>query len=271
MLHGLLDRLTQVSWLRRILQNRLALAGLLLAVQVQFFTINLLNARLRAPTAGWELRIPSIDDNLVPNGYWLIPYSLGFVLAALVPLWAMFVMPNTEYRQFVFGMLLAALVGYVIYIVFPTYVTKPAPGDVPGNDVFARTLRASYEVDAQASTHNAAPSQHVFYAILNACFVIRFRPRMRTFWFWTTLAALISASALLTMRHNTPDIILGYITAVGGYYAGVWLGARTTAALGDAHAAIALPGWIPAWLPRWLADIPRLPRRRARELDTWPS
>lgn len=267
LINSLINRAVNNSRVRYVLQQRIMLALGLLVIQLQFFTANLLNSLLRAPTAGWELRIPIIDDNLTPLGYWLIPYTAGFFLAALVPLWAMVVMPNTQYRQFVFGMAFAALVGYVIYIVFPTYVTKPALEQVPGSDIFAQILRDSYAVDAKISTHNAAPSQHVFYAVLNMCFVLNYRPRPRTFWLWTTLAALISASALLTMRHNSPDIILGYVTAVIAYYVGLWLGAQVTRALGDADDPIRLPVWIPPWLLRWLSGDWRKPRP-AHDLDT---
>lgn len=228
-------------WGRRLLQNRLALFLTLLLIQLQFFTINLFNAHFREPTDGWELKIAAIDNHLTPNGWWLVPYFLGFWLAALVPLWAMFTMPNRLYRQFVLAMGTAALAGYVVYLALPTYVTKPAPERVPGDHLLADLLRQSYEVDAAASTHNAAPSQHVFYALINMCFVIRWRPRPRVFVTWVTLTALICASTLLTMRHNSPDLITGYLFAIGGYYAGLYLGGRVTDWLGDGDGPIVLP------------------------------
>ncbi len=230
-----------VSLLRRLFQNRLALFLALFLIQLQFFTINLLNTWLREPTDGWELKIAAIDNHLTPNSLWLIPYSIGFVLSALVPLWAMFTMPNRLYRQFVLAMGTAALAGYLVYILFPTYVTKPAPDQVPGTHALATILRDSYEVDAAASTHNAAPSQHVFYALINMCFVIRFRPTRRVFLTWVTLGTLISASTVLTMRHNSPDLISGYLFAVSGYYAGLYLGGRVTDWLGDGDDPIVLP------------------------------
>jgi membrane-associated phospholipid phosphatase len=257
-LHASLRVLKQ--WGVAVLKNRLALLIVLLVIEAQFFTINFLNARLRAPTDGWELRISLVDDHLAPHGTWLIPYTIGFLLAALLPVWAMFVMPNEIYRQYTLAFITAALFGYAIYILFPTYVTKPPPDAVPGSSILARMLRETYEADAKASTHNAAPSQHVFYAVLNAVFMIRFRPRLRVFWVWTTLAALICASTLLTMRHNSPDVITGYMVAVSAYYIGLWLGARVTARLGDADAPIAVPV-----LERY---IPHRLRRRLNDLST---
>lgn len=226
---------------RRLFQNRLALYLGLMVLELQFFTINLLNTWLREPTDGWELKIAAIDNHITPNGLWLIPYSVGFVFAALMPLWAMFTMPNRLYRQYILGMALAAIAGYIVYVAFPTYVTKPAPEDVPGNDFFADLLRRSYEADAAASTHNAAPSQHVFYALINMCFVIRFKPTRRVFVIWVTLGTLITASTLMTMRHNSPDLITGYLFALGGYYGGLYLGGKVTDRLGDADAPITVP------------------------------
>jgi len=251
------------SLLRRLFQNRLALFLALLLIQLQFFTINLLNAQLREPTDGWELKIAAIDNNLTPNSLWLIPYAVGFTLAALVPLWAMFIMPNRLYRQFILAMATAALAGYLVYILFPSYVTKPTPEQVPGSHALAELLRDSYEADAAASTHNAAPSQHVFYALINMCFVIRFRPTRRVFLTWVTLGALVSASTLLTMRHNSPDLISGYLFAVGGYYSGLFLGGRVTDWLGDGEGPIVLP-------PLTLRLQQRI-RRRLSRLSARPS
>lgn len=227
--------------LTRLVQNRLALFLALLAIQGLFFVTNGLNSVLREPTDGWELLLLPYDDQIAPNGYWLIPYFTGFFLSALVPLWAAFVMPIKLYRQFIFAMASAALVSYVLYMLFPTYVTKPAPEQVPGNDFFAEFLRDTYKVDAAASTHNAAPSQHVFYALINMAFVIRFRPRPYVFGLWVLLGALISASTVLTQRHNLPDLIAGYVMAVAAYYAGLWLGERVTQRLGDAGQLYPMP------------------------------
>jgi hypothetical protein len=240
-----------------VFQNRLALYLLLMAVEFQFFTINLLNARLRQPTDGWELKIDLIDNHLTPHPVWLIPYFIGFFFASLIPLWALLHMPIKLYRQFILSLVIAGLFSYTIYILVPTYVTKPSPDDVPGHSFFAERLRDTYRADAAASSHNAAPSQHVFYALLNMCFMIRWRPQKRVFVFWSTLATLIVASTLLTQRHNTPDLISGYLVAVAAYYAGCWLGARVTARLSDEDAPIALSAFT-----RRVQD--RLRRRSAR-------
>ena len=247
----------------RIFQNRVTLLAILLVIEAQFFVINGLNSLLRDPSDGWELKIGIVDNHLTPEGLWLIPYTIGFFAAALVPLWAAYSMSNTLFRQYILSMALAAAFGYVIYILFPTYVTKPSPDDVRGSHFFAELLRKSYAADAAASTHNAAPSQHVFYAILNMVFVIRHRPHPRVFWTWVTLATLITCSALLTMRHNSPDIIAGYAVAVGAYYAGTHLGARLTAHLGDADALYTMPAL--GWVRRSRARI----RRAARLTPVW--
>jgi len=246
---------TLTQALARPFRSRLALLALLLLLELQFFTINLLNAQLREPTDGWELSIPALDDHITPEGLWLIPYFTGFALAALLPLWAAYHMPIRLYRQYLLAMIGAATFSYLIYIVFPTYVVKPAPEEVPGSGFFAQFLRRTYEADAAASTHNAFPSQHVFYALINMCFMIRYRPRPRVFWLWVTLGALITASTLLTLRHNSPDLIGGYVVAVGAYYGGLWLGARVTDRLGDELAPIPAPPL-----------LPRVRRRLARVL-----
>lgn len=231
-----MDKLKQT--LARLFRNRLALLAVLLLLELQFFTINMLNAQLRQPTDGWELKIAVVDDHLAPEGLWLIPYFTGFAFAALVPLWAAYHMPTRLYRQYMVAMIAAATVSYAIYILFPTYVVKPRPDEVPGSGFFSHFLRTTYEADAAASTHNAFPSQHVFYALINMCFVILYRPHPRVFWIWVTLGALITASTLLTKRHNSPDLIGGYLMAVGAYYLGLHLGARITDWLGDQDAPI---------------------------------
>lgn len=225
----------------RLLQNRLALFVALLAIESLFFVTNGLNSTLRAPTEGWELKIAVIDNHLTPQGIWLIPYGIGFLCTALVPLWAAYRMPIKLYRQFILAMMVAALFSYVIYMALPTYVVKPSASDVPGNGIFAQILRYLYEADNEFSTHNAAPSQHVFYAIIIMCFMIRFRPIPRVFWTWATVGTLVTVSALLTRQHHSPDLIAGYAVAIGAYYAGLALGARVTAWLGDEAAPVEMP------------------------------
>jgi len=227
-------------WLARLFKNRLALFLALLAIQSLFFVTNTANSLLREPDDGVELKIAFIDNHLTPGGIWLIPYVIGFFFAALIPWWAAHNMPIKLYRQFILSMALAALFSYAVYILFPTYVVKPTASDVPGRDIFSQLLRLVYETDNAYSTHNAAPSQHVFYAVINMCFVIRFRPSPRVFWTWTTLAALITASALLTRQHHSPDLITGYIVAIGAYWAGLRLGEWVTDRLDDEfHPALA--------------------------------
>lgn len=242
---------TNQTLVQRIFQSRLTLFVILLGIQSLFFATNLTNSILREPDDGWELKINFIDNHLSPAGLWLIPYSIGFFFAALIPLWAAYNMPIKLYRQYLLGMAVAATFSYVIYMLIPTYVVKPTPDQVPGDDIFSQMLRHAYTADNAYSTHNAAPSQHVFYAIINMCFMIRFRPTSRTFWFWSILAALITASALLTRQHHSPDLITGYIVAIGAYWGGLVLGERVTRNLGDEHILY------PAPLPRW-----RIPRRR---------
>jgi membrane-associated phospholipid phosphatase len=222
-------------WMARIFQNRLKLFFILLFIESLFFVTNGLNSILRTPTDGVELKIGFIDNNLLPIEMWLIPYTFGIFLPALLPLWASFHMPNKLFRQYVISMALAASFSYVVYIVFPTYVVKPSPEEVTGDGMFSTLLRAMYEMDNAYSTHNAAPSQHVFYALITMSFLIRFRPTPQIFWRWTTIATLIMASALLTRRHHSPDLITGYAVAVGAYVAGLRLGAWVTHQLGDEH------------------------------------
>jgi hypothetical protein len=225
----------------RIFQNRLTLFMILLGIQSLFFFTNGLNSFLRAPTDGIELKIGFIDNHLLPSEMWLIPYTIGLFLSVLLPFWAAYHMPIKLYRQFILSMGLAASVSYVIYMVFPTYVVKPSPEEVTGSGIFSNLLRTAYEMDNTYSTHNAAPSQHVFYAIVNMCFMVRFRPYPRVFWTWTTLATLITASALFTRQHHSPDLIAGYVTAVLAYWGGLRLGAHITAWLGDEKDPIVAP------------------------------
>lgn len=252
---------TDQTRMQRIFQSRLTLFLILVGIQSLFFVTNMANSMLREPDDGWELKIGFIDNHLSPAGLWLIPYTIGFFFAALIPLWAAYNMPIKLYRQYVLGMAVAALFSYVIYMLLPTYVVKPTADQVPGNDIFSQMLRHAYTADNAYSTHNAAPSQHVFYALINMCFMIRFRPTRRTFWFWSILGALITASALLTRQHHSPDLIAGYVVAIAAYWIGLYLGERITRRLDDEHILYAAP------LPRW-----QLPRRRLGwSIPTWRS
>jgi membrane-associated phospholipid phosphatase len=228
------------------LKNRVSLFFILLAIQSLFFATNMLNSFLRAPDEGLELKIALIDNHIHPSGIALIPYTLGFFAAALLPLWAAYRMPIKMYRQYVLTMTIAAMFSYVVYMVFPTYVVKPEAQEVTGNGFLSSMLLAAYHMDNSYSTHNALPSQHVFYAIINMCFMIRFRPTRRSFWVWSTFAASVTLSALLTRQHHSPDLIAGYLVAVGAYWGGLRLWAWITDRLGDEYSPIVvvLPGWM---------------------------
>jgi membrane-associated phospholipid phosphatase len=240
------NTLLHKPFIAETLKNRVSLFFILLGIQSLFFVTNMLNSVLRSPTDGLELKFAVIDNHIVPNGVALIPYTVGFFLSALLPLWAAYRMPIKLYRQYIFAMAVAALFSYVIYIVFPTYVIKPAPEDVTGDGFLSSMLMSAYHMDNSYSTHNALPSQHVFYAIINMCFMIKFRPNRLSFWTWSMLAASITLSALLTRQHHSPDLVAGYLVAVGAYWGGSRLGAWVTKQLGDENCPIVVvtPNWM---------------------------
>ena len=146
---------TRLKWL---MQHRLALFLALLAIESLFFVTNGLNSMLRQPTDGWELVILPYDDQITPNGYWLIPYFVGFAFAALIPLWAAFFMQIRSTGSLLPG---SPALASTLCICSFRRMSPARAGDGPRRRCLREILRNSYKLGRRGQHHMPRPAARI--------------------------------------------------------------------------------------------------------------
>lgn len=170
-----------------------------------YFPIN------RAVQGGAQLSL--LIDRLIPLYPWtVIPYLGGTLLFILLPVWATFRARAGEFEAYTVSVLLAAIVSYVVYIVFPTFVIRPE--SLP-QDVFSKIVTVLYQADR---AYNAAPSGHAFYALVSFLYLRRWAPRYKLT--WLVFILLVLASTVLTKQHYVLDLVSGLALGALAYAAG---------------------------------------------------
>lgn len=187
--------------------KRLAWLCLLFLVQLLYIPIN------RTVTGGV---VPeTLLDPMIPVWpIWAVPYLLSLAWWTGCFIWAAVKMDFQLYRAFVAAALFTALTSYALYIVYPTYVIRPA---VEGSGWQHELLRTIY---AQDRLNNAFPSGHTYTTMLITFFWWVWQPRLR--WLWATIAVIVILSTLFTGQHNLLDPIGGIVWAWVGYRFGLW-------------------------------------------------
>ena len=160
----------------------------------------------RLISGGYNLKT-DIDNYIPLLPIFVIPYLFGLIFWIFTIYKINLSKEEKLIKEFNLMIILASIVSVTIYILIPTFVTRPV---VIGTDIFSEILRFIYSND---QVYNAAPSGHTFYTIL--CFVglNRLLPERR--YLWGILSVLIIISTVLTKQHNFLDIVIGSIFALG--------------------------------------------------------
>ncbi len=190
---------------------RLVWLVVLFIVQLLYFPINRTMQGGVVLTTPWDALIP-----LWP--IWAIPYLLGIVWWVGCFVWAAWKMDDALYQAFIIGMITVMMTSYVVYVLCPTYVQRPA---LEGGNWQIELVRLIYENDR---LNNAFPSGHTYTTVLIVFFWWHWRSRLR--WLWAGIAVIILLSTLLTGQHNLLDLVGGTVWAWMGYCFGLWWMAR---------------------------------------------
>ena len=179
----------------------------LLALQVLYFPMNRLISGGVILTFRW--------DDLVPFWpAWAVPYLLGLSWWTGCYVWAAVKMEDRRYRAFILAGAFTAITSYIVYLVYPTYIERPA---IQGNGWQFELIRWIYRNDR---LNNAFPSGHTYASVLILIFWWNWRPKLRIL--WTAFALIIILSTLFTGQHNLPDPLGGILWAVMGSCFGWW-------------------------------------------------
>jgi membrane-associated phospholipid phosphatase len=185
---------------------------------VTLFGVQLLYAPINRTMQGGVILDTPWDAYVPFWPIWAVPYLLSLVWWAGCFVWAAWKMDGALYRAFVAATIAMMLTSYVVYILFPTYVQRPA---LEGSSWPIELVRYIYSNDR---LHNAFPSGHTYTTMLILFFWWRWRPKLR--WLWVGFAVVIILSTLFTGQHNLPDPIGGIVWAWAGYRFGLWWATR---------------------------------------------
>jgi membrane-associated phospholipid phosphatase len=189
------------------LQTRLGWLLALLFVQLFYFPIN------RLVKGGVVMSIPL--DSWVPLiPVWTIPYGLSLAWWVGCFIWASLRMNPGLYRALVASTLFTMLTAYTFFLLYPTYVERPA---IDGSGWQFDMLKQLYGNDR---AYNAFPSGHAYTSLLILFYWWVWQPHLRLL--WLTIVMVILLSTLFTHQHNLVDLLGGLIWAGAGFYFGLW-------------------------------------------------
>jgi membrane-associated phospholipid phosphatase len=190
------------------LKKRMALVSIPVILQLMYLPTS------RFMTGGIIPRIPL--DNYIPIwSVWVVPYMLVWPIWIAAYTWAALKMQGRLFRVAVVSATFTIGVGMTIFMLYPTYVIRPA---LAGTDFFTNALRYVYSHDG---SYDAAPSGHVYMTTLLALFYSLWYPRQK--WLWYGILVIVCLSTLFTGQHYILDVVTGLILGIIGYYAGFWL------------------------------------------------
>ncbi len=161
-----------------------------------------------------------IDQYIPLLPIFIIPYVLAW------PFWGLSLaifgkfLDDKRFHQMFISFAIAGVLSAIIYVVFPTYVIRPA---VVGSDVFSNMIKILYSND---SPYNALPSGHTFYTFLCMFYYLKFLKNRYLKILIVIFAALVVASTVFTKQHYLLDIVAGSLFALFAYYISRWLASR---------------------------------------------
>ena len=166
-------------------------------------------------------KIPVIDDAIPLVSIFIIPYVWSYVHWALVPTVVSRCEKN-HYLNYLFGNLLACVIGMLVLAFAPTYMDRVAEGlyEVTANPTFFDKLRQFwYDMDGSAIAYNLLPSFHCLNSTLCFLGVMGRKEIPIGFRIYAFIMAFATyAATVFVKQHYFLDIIFGILVAVIGYF-----------------------------------------------------
>ena len=165
----------------------------------------------------FECKIPAIDDLTPLIPIFVLPYVYSFVFWIFGPV-AVSLTKRRNFVNYVCGLLLSYFIGFIIFIVCPTYMDRAAEGllaavDRPG--FLYKLLTNVYAADGGDMAFNLFPSFHC--QISAYCYLgVRKQPEIsKGFKMYSLIMAiLICAATQFTKQHYILDVVGGVGLAI---------------------------------------------------------
>ena len=163
-------------------------------------------------------RIPVIDDRIPIVPVWSVIYLYSYIFWIMGPM-AVSLTRKRNFINYICGLTLAYLIGFLFFVFMPTYMDRNAEGLMeaamrPG--IFPRLLKIIYAADGSDKAFNLFPSYHCLISAY--CYLgVRKQPEIsRGFQAYSLLmTVLICLSTLLTGQHYFIDVPGGIAVSVG--------------------------------------------------------
>ena len=155
-------------------------------------------------------------DDLIPFcKYAIVPYFAWFVWIPFTLFYLLWKAPRADFWRLCLPLFAGMTIALACYVIVPTGLNL-RPAYVPGNDIFARTVRFLYSTDTPT---NVCPSIHVLNSVtlLLAYYRSRIFEQPRRRWMRpaaTVLCISIVCSTMLLKQHSCIDVILGIVLAL---------------------------------------------------------
>ena len=156
-------------------------------------------------------------DNYIPVvSVFVVIYVFSYVFWICGPM-AVSIGKKSHFINYVVGLLLAYLIGFLIFTFAPTYMDRVAEGltTYAGNGIFDKMLQTVYASDGGDIAFNLFPSYHCM--ISTYCYLgVRKQPEIsKGFKIYSfIMALLICISTQLTRQHYLLDMVAGISIAV---------------------------------------------------------
>lgn len=159
-----------------------------------------------------EVKIPVIDDMIPLIPVFVIPYIFSYVFWIMGPI-AVSKTRKSNFVNYIAGLTLAYLIGFVFFWLSPTYIDRTSEGLLsaaaqPG--LMNRLLGMIYAADGSRYGFNLFPSYHCLISIY--CWLgVRNQPEIpKAFQYYSLIMALvICLSTVLTKQHYIVDVFGG--------------------------------------------------------------
>ena len=198
--------------MKRSWSSRHPIGFMALYLLLYLVAFNFLETRISMP----HLLVHCQLDDLIPFcKYAIVPYFAWFVWIPFTLFYLLWRAPREDFWRLCLPLFAGMTIALACYVIVPTGLNL-RPAYVPGNDIFARTVRFLYSTDTPT---NVCPSIHVLNSVTLLLAYYRSRifepPRRR----WmrpaaTMLCISIVCSTMLLKQHSCIDVILGIVLAL---------------------------------------------------------
>ena len=178
---------------------------------------NLLSEVLGTKAHAWCPKIEAIDGHMPIIAIFVLIYIFSYIFWVLGPV-AVSITKRSNFINYLIGFIAAYLVGFIIFIVFPSYMDRAAEGLMnfsSQSGIFYKILGWVYSNDGGTTAFNLFPSYHCLISIY--CYLgVRKQPEIsKGFRIYSLIMAiLICLSTQFTRQHYILDLISGVGIAI---------------------------------------------------------